>query len=198
MAGAAPQSPSKGKGKANAEPQGISGVSGRKADGRTRQASKVDRQVLDYVEVVSVTAKKVSSCQWRSYPNDFSTDNAIQGEGKTASKTASSKTSATRKTLFTPIPDEVVSSEDEEEHHRSDSEEEDELDDDSREADADGDDVVVSGTRGNVCNDLISLDRCFSTSQVTRRRRARKVRRALRRATGIARSPPACRTASAR
>ncbi|KAI0727093.1 hypothetical protein C8Q72DRAFT_796127 [Fomitopsis betulina] len=123
VAGAAPQSPSKGKGKANAEPQGISGVSGRKADGRTRQASKVDRQVLDYVEVVSVTAKK--------------------GEGKTASKTASSKTSATRKTLFTPIPDEVVSSEDEEEHHRSDSEEEDELDDDSREADADGDDVVM-------------------------------------------------------
>ncbi|KAI0733242.1 hypothetical protein C8Q72DRAFT_935146 [Fomitopsis betulina] len=123
VAGAAPQSPSKGKGKANAEPQGISGVSGCKADGRTRQASKVDRQVLDYVEVVSVTAKK--------------------GEGKTASKTASSKTSATRKTLFTPIPDEVVSSEDEEEHHRSDSEEEDELDDDSREADADGDDVVM-------------------------------------------------------
>ncbi|KAI0729633.1 hypothetical protein C8Q72DRAFT_943955, partial [Fomitopsis betulina] len=123
VAGAAPQSPSKGKGKANAEPQGISGVSGRKADGRTRQASKVDRQVLDYVEVVSVTAKK--------------------GEGKTASKTASSKTSATRKTLFTPIPDEVVSSEDEEEHHCRDSEEEDELDDDSREADADGDSDVV-------------------------------------------------------
>ncbi|KAI0725657.1 hypothetical protein C8Q72DRAFT_888430 [Fomitopsis betulina] len=123
VAGAAPQSPSKGKGKANAEPQGISGVSGRKADGRTRQASKVDRQVLDYVEVVSVTAKK--------------------GEGKTASKTASWKTSATRKTLFTPIPDEVVSSEDEEEHHRSDSEEEDKLDDDSREADADGDSDVV-------------------------------------------------------
>ncbi|KAI0726200.1 hypothetical protein C8Q72DRAFT_887945 [Fomitopsis betulina] len=118
-----PQSPSKGKGKANAEPQGISGVSGCKADGRTHQASKVDRQVLDYVEVVSVTAKK--------------------GEGKTASKTTSSKTSATRKTLFTPIPDEVVSSEDEEEHHRSDSEEEDELDDDSREADADGDSDVV-------------------------------------------------------
>ncbi|KAI0731529.1 hypothetical protein C8Q72DRAFT_943419, partial [Fomitopsis betulina] len=123
VAGAVPQSPSKGKGKANAEPQGISGVSGRKADGRTRQASKVDRQVLDYVEVVSVTAKK--------------------GEGKTASKTASSKTSATRKTLFTPIPDEVVSSEDEEEHHRSDSEEEDELDDDSREADADGDSDII-------------------------------------------------------
>ncbi|KAI0727515.1 hypothetical protein C8Q72DRAFT_945075 [Fomitopsis betulina] len=123
VAGAATQSPSKGKGKANAEPQGISGVSGRKADGRTRQASKVDHQVLDYVEVVSVTAKK--------------------GEGKTASKTASSKTSATRKTLFTPIPDEVVSSEDEEEHHRSDSEEEDELDDDSREADVDGDSDVV-------------------------------------------------------
>ncbi|KAI0714375.1 hypothetical protein C8Q72DRAFT_947753 [Fomitopsis betulina] len=123
VAGAAPQSPSKGKGKANAEPQGISGVSGRKADGRTRQASKVDHQVLDYVEVVSVTAKK--------------------GEGKTASKTASSKTSATRKTLFTPILDEVVSSEDEEEHHRSNSEEEDELDDDSREADADGDSDVV-------------------------------------------------------
>lgn len=115
------------------------------------------------------------------------------------SKTASSKTSATRKTLFTPIPDEVVSSEDEEEHHRSDSEEEDELDDDSREADADGDsDVVVSGTRGNACNDLIALDRCFRTSQVARRRRAIKVRRALRGATGIARSPPACRTASAR
>ena len=50
--------------------------------------------------------------------------------------------------MFTPIPDEVVSSEDEEEHHRSDSEE-DELDEDSREADADGDsDVVVSGTGG--------------------------------------------------
>ena len=48
--------------------------------------------------------------------------------------------------MFTPIPDEVVSSEDEEEHHRSNSEE-DELDDDSREADVDGDsDVVVSGT----------------------------------------------------
>ena len=77
MAGAAPQSPSKGKGKANAEPQGISGVSGRKADGHTRQASKVARQVLDYVEVASMTAKKVSSCQWRSYSNDFSTDNAI-------------------------------------------------------------------------------------------------------------------------
>ncbi|KAI0733783.1 hypothetical protein C8Q72DRAFT_942091 [Fomitopsis betulina] len=123
VAGAAPQSPSKGKGKANAEPQGILGVSGRKADGRTRQASKVDCQVLDYVEVVSVTAKK--------------------GEGKMASKTASLKTSATRKTLFTPIPDEVVSSEDEEEHHHSDNEEEDELDDDSREADADGDDVVM-------------------------------------------------------
>ena len=75
MAGAAPQSPSKGKGKANAEPQRI--VSGRKADGHTRQASKVGRQVLDYVEVVSMTAKKVSSCQWRSYSNDFSTDNAI-------------------------------------------------------------------------------------------------------------------------
>ena len=67
----------KGKGKANAEPQGISGVSGCKADGHTRQASKVGRQVLDYVEVVSMTAKKVSSCQWRSYSNDFSTDNAI-------------------------------------------------------------------------------------------------------------------------
>ena len=50
--------------------------------------------------------------------------------------------------MFTPIPDEVVSSEDEEEHHRSESEE-DELDEDSREADADGDsDVVVSGTGG--------------------------------------------------
>ena len=50
--------------------------------------------------------------------------------------------------MFTPIPDEVVSSEDEEEHHRSDSKE-DELDEDSREADADGDsDVVVSGTGG--------------------------------------------------
>ena len=48
--------------------------------------------------------------------------------------------------MFTPILDEVVSSEDEEEHHRSESEE-DELDEDSREADADGDsDVVVSGT----------------------------------------------------
>ncbi|KAI0729215.1 hypothetical protein C8Q72DRAFT_794684 [Fomitopsis betulina] len=68
---------------------------------------------------------------------------SMEGEGKTASKTTSSKTSATRKTLFTPIPDEVVSSEDEEEHHRSDSEEEDELDDDSREADADGDSDVV-------------------------------------------------------
>ena len=77
VAGAAPQSPSKGKGKANAEPQGISGVSGCKADRHTRQASKVARQVLDYVEVVSMTAKKVSSCQWRSYSNDFSTDNAI-------------------------------------------------------------------------------------------------------------------------
>ena len=71
VAGAAPQSPSKGKGKANAEPQGISGVSGRKADGRTRQASKADRQVLDHVGVVSATAKKVRSCQWRSYSNDF-------------------------------------------------------------------------------------------------------------------------------
>ena len=71
VAGAAPQSPSKGKGKANAEPQGISGVSGRKADGRTRQASKADRQVLDHVEIVSVPAKKVSSFQWRSYSNDF-------------------------------------------------------------------------------------------------------------------------------
>ena len=77
MAGAAPQSPSKGKGKANAEPQGISGVSGRKADGCTRQASKADRQVLDHVEIVSAPAKKVSSFQWRSYSNDFSTDNAI-------------------------------------------------------------------------------------------------------------------------
>ena len=68
-AGAAPQSPSKGKGKANAEPQRI--VSGRKADGRTRQASKADRQVLDHVEIVSAPAKKVSSFQWRSYSNDF-------------------------------------------------------------------------------------------------------------------------------
>ena len=63
VAGAAPQSPSKGKGKANAEPQGILGVSGHKADRHTCQASKVACQVLDYVEVMSMTAKKVSACQ---------------------------------------------------------------------------------------------------------------------------------------
>ena len=65
--------------------------------------------------------------------------------------------------MFTPIPDEVVSSEDEEEHHRSDSKE-DELDEDSREADADGDsDIVVSGTGGMYA--MISLHLTDASAQ---------------------------------